>query len=157
MSNQNGRNGPGHFQWNGGGWIGSAFGSTAWMLVVACFLTFSDDAELAVVPTAGFLIANCVAIHLWQRRDRTLPFTGYMILLGVLAVIVPTVWITVESFASQKALTRMNWPSSVTSTIFIVFFVPMIMLWFVHLERQAKVGRSNKRPNSADDRQISTK
>ncbi len=129
--------GPGRFQWNAGGWFGSSVGSTAWMVVTACFLVFHGQILLAAVPLACFQIANAVGLILWQRRDRIFPFTALMLLFVVLSITIPLTWVIVASFASPAALTQMNWPLSVFATIAVFCLVPAMMALFVYLERQS--------------------
>lgn len=50
---------PSAFSWNAGGWFGSQFGSTLWLLVVGVLSLFSDLSTIGVYIT-GFVLVNTV-------------------------------------------------------------------------------------------------
>ena len=119
--------GPGHFQWNLGGWFGAAFGSTAWMLVLATFLCFHQPQELAFLPVASFVAVIALAILLWISRDLVYPFDALLYLLGMLAVVLPVVWTIVSTSASNEALKSMNWPPSPVASVAVCLATPIVM------------------------------
>src|SRR5437867_3891353 len=78
--------GPGHFQWNAGGWFGSQFGGTMWLVVGAAVLAAS--APLAALTWAAcFVVANAAGWWLWQRRDRLRPYPAMQALVLVCGVV----------------------------------------------------------------------
>lgn len=137
--------GSGHFQWNTGGWFGSALGSTVWMLVAAVSVATVQPAAAAAVPLVAFLVVNVVAIFLWNKRDRIEPFRGIMLLLGTLAIAVPAVYFSLDAFAPEAAKQKMNWISSPFVAAAIVLGVPAMMLWFTFLERRAVADKIQNR------------
>ena len=140
--------GPGRFQWNTGGWFGSSLGSSAWMIVISCFLVFYDQRTLALVPAVGFAIVLFASLLLWARRDRIYPFPAMMGLLGLLAIAIPLVWITVSLSGSPEALAKMNWPSSIWPTVLVCAIAPALMIWFLVLERSVITKPDTTKPDS---------
>jgi hypothetical protein len=140
--------GPGRFQWNAGGWFGSSIGSSAWMVVTSCFLAFHNQLTLALVPAVVFTIVLLASLLFWALRDRIYPFTALMALLGLLAIAIPLIWIVVSSYGSPAARAAMNWPVSTWTTIVVSSIAPVLMLWFLFLERSALPQNKSTRPHS---------
>ncbi len=127
-------NGPGRSQWNAGGWWGSSLGATAWMIPTTVILVANNQPLLALLPVTGFLLMNLLAAVLWVRRDRMLPFRALMVLLGSLAVAIPTVWAGVARIGTSESLAHMNWPESRIAGLGALFLAPALMAFFVYLE-----------------------
>ena len=140
--------GPGRFQWNAGAWFGSSLGSSAWMLVTACFLLVNGQMSLALIPTAGFALVLIGSALLWSRRHSIYPFSAMMTLLGLLAIAFPLVWCVVQSFGSPSVLAAMNWPESHWITILVFAIVPAGMICFFVLERSRTTGDTKIKPDS---------
>lgn len=126
--------GPGKFQWNAGGWFGSSIGSSAWMLVTSCFLVAHNQPWIATVAAGGFLVVLLASFVLWIRRDRIHPFPALIAILGLMAFMIPYVWLFVQTYASAESKDAMKWPVSGWSTVFVFLLVPAIILWFWYLE-----------------------
>ncbi len=77
--------GPGCFQWNKGGWIGSQVGSTCWLLVGAAVLAVQAPI-IAVIWLVCFSIVNAIGTWLWLRRDRVPPYSAFQVLLAILGI-----------------------------------------------------------------------
>lgn len=73
--------GTGRFQWNTGGWFGSQFGCTAWLLVGAASVV-AQHAWVAAWWVVCCALANAVGTGLWLRRDRVPPYPAIQALLG---------------------------------------------------------------------------
>ncbi|MCP4170794.1 MAG: hypothetical protein GY758_08500 [Fuerstiella sp.] len=144
--------GPRHFQWNAGGWFGSSLGSSSWMLIASCFLVFCKQTALAWVPAFTFAIVVTVSIFLWKRRGRIYPFTAYMVLLGLLAIVIPLVYGIVLLNASDAAMSTMNWSRSISLFVAASGITPILILWFLFLERSADPNNGlNSTPNHTDE------
>ncbi len=137
--------GTGRFQWNSGGWFGTSVGSCAWMLVACGFLFIHNHALLALVPFVGFAVIQVVATVLWLRRDRIAPFPALMTLLAVFAILMPVVWLCIQSMASPAALAAMNWPVSIWPTVLVLTIVPIVMIKFVVMEYTSRPTSVSKR------------
>jgi hypothetical protein len=74
--------GPGYFRWNTGGWFGSQFGGTAWMLVGAVVLA-RQAPDVAFIWLACFAIANAIGWALWRRRDQLRPYPAIQALIAM--------------------------------------------------------------------------
>ncbi len=140
--------GPGRFQWNAGAWFGSSLGSSAWMLVTACFLLVSGQVILASIPITGFTLVLIGSTLLWSRRHSIFPFSALMTLMGLLAIAFPLVWCAVQSFGSPSALTAMNWPESRWATILVFAVAPAGMIWSFILEKTYKPWNAPGNPDS---------
>jgi len=141
--------GPGHVQWNAGGWHGGIIGSASWMIIVSCFL-FLNHPLIALVPVSIFATILILCLLLWVYRDRIYPFKATMTMLGLLAIATPSVWIFVESYVPEiRALIKPR--SSLLVTLFAVLATPAIMIWGVTLEQLAinKNHTSKRRSKSA--------
>ena len=139
--------GPGKFQWNAGGWFGSTLGSSAWMLVTSCFLIAHNQPWIATIAASGFLANLIASLVLWNHRDRVLPFSALMAILGFMAFTLPLVWLFVQTYASAESRNAMNWPASQWSTVFVLILVPAIMIWFTYLERLERLQHQSPRQN----------
>jgi hypothetical protein len=72
--------GPGYFQWNAGGWLGSQLGGTLWLLAGAA--VFAAPAPPVALAWLGcFAAANAAGWWLWRRRDRVRPYPALQGLL----------------------------------------------------------------------------
>ncbi len=140
--------GPGHFQWNAGSWFGSSLGSSAWMLVTACFLFVNGQTILASIPTTGFALVLIGSTLLWSRRPSIYPFSALMTMLWLLAIVFPVVWCVVHSYGTQAALAAMNWPESRWITILVFAIVPAGMIWFIVLENSTMTEDAKTKPDS---------
>jgi len=78
-------------QWNAGGWFGSQFGGTAWILVAGILSAF-EDIDTGLIVLAIFAIPNVIGFFLWRNRasiscyKATQTFLPVMGLFGILAV-----------------------------------------------------------------------
>ena len=133
--------GPRRFQWNAGGWFGSSFGGSAWILVTAGFLVFHDELALAMVLACLFAMVTAASVFLWRRRDQVYPFGAYMVYLCLLALVIPSAWLVITFNASADALAAMDWPVSNGTLFFVVSLAPVLMIWFVILENSTPPGR----------------
>jgi hypothetical protein len=140
--------GPGRLQWNAGAWFGSSLGSSAWMLVTACFLLVNGQTIPASIPTIGFALVLIGSALLWSRRHSIYPFSALMALLGLFAITFPVVWCVVRSFGTPSALAAMNWPESHWITILLFAIIPTGMIWFLVLEKSRTTGSTKTKPDS---------
>ena len=143
--------GPRRFQWNAAGWFGSSLGSSAWMLISSCFLAYHNQVGLVLVPVLAFVVVVAASIWLWGRRDRYYPFTAMMVLLGLIAIALPLVWGIVSANASDAAISAMNWPRSIGAFVAVSTIAPILMLWFLFLERSADLNHKLKSSRSHTD------
>ena len=121
-------------RWNAGGWFGGAIGSSAWMVIIACFLSGFGQTGLAIVPLICFATTLTAAVLIWRHRARVSLLSGMMSLIGVLAFTIPIVWLTTSLFANDAALKSMNWPSSPIVTAIVLFAAPVVGLWMLFVE-----------------------
>jgi hypothetical protein len=140
--------GPGKFQWNAGGWFGSSLGSSAWMLGTSGCLFACNQQLIAIIPGIGFVAIVLTSIALWNRRNCIYPFSALMTILGLIAFTNPFVWLIVQTLGSAESKSAMNWPASSWSTVFAIAIVPVVMLWFIYLERTAIARDSELTQNS---------
>lgn len=129
--------GNGWYQWNSGAWFGGGLGGIAWMAIAVLFLLANNQPTIAVTPALGFAIGLTALVTLWNYRTRIAPFRALMIQLGLLALVVPPVLITISTQANSSSLVTMNWPKSSWSVFAASMIVPALTLWFVLLERTA--------------------
>lgn len=124
------------FVWNAGGWFGSQFGCTLWLLILGLVL-LRRDAVAAGACLASFAISNAWGLYLWGRRARLSAYAGiqrFLLLASVLIVVV--VWVVNVRGASAPPA-----PGTLVSTYLpygAVVVAPALMLVFFLRERQAK-------------------
>lgn len=140
------------YRWNAGSWFGGAIGSTAWMVITACFLVGFGQTGLAVVPVVCFVVTISAAIVIWCCRARLSFISGMMSLIGILAFTIPIAWLTTSVFASDDALASMNWPASSLVTAFVLFAAPVVGLWVVFVESQRQPKPRHQHGSSQDAR-----
>ncbi|RUL87468.1 hypothetical protein [Tautonia sociabilis] len=127
------RAGPGPFQWNGGAWLGSLLGGTAWLLVGAVSLA-ARAPTAALCWLACFAATNAVGGWLWSRRDRIRPGPAIQALLLTIGLGGLLAFLSLERFA----------PSAIDSVLegrrsyLVLLIVPALMIWFALLDRQAR-------------------
>ena len=114
------------------------------MLVTAGFLLVYQEFGLAAINVGAFMLISVAAWCMWGRRHQLAPFPALMAILGLLALVVPSVWFAVSAWASPDTLEKMNWPSSRTYGIGIPLLVPACMAWFYLLERAAYRAQSGQ-------------
>lgn len=129
--------GNGRYQWNSGAWFGGSLGGIAWMAIAALFLLANNQPSVALTPAIGFAIGLTASVALWNWRAHIAPFRALMIQLGLLALVMPIVLITISTKSNSSTLDVMNWPKSYWSLGVSSMIVPGLMLWFVILERKA--------------------
>ena len=121
-------------RWNAGGWFGGALGSSAWMVIIACFLIGFGQTGLAIVPMVCFAVTMTAAVIIWYRRAHLSVASGMLALIGVLSFTIPTTWFTTSLFANDAVRASMNWPSSPTATLLVLFAAPVVGLWLLFVE-----------------------
>ena len=128
------RPGPGALQWSAGGFIGSVFGLTLWMLLAGLLLVLGDPPRgLAVVGVTLTVVA--VAVALWRARARLAPHTALQVLLLVgLAAAAATLALVRASLGEEVAAElgdgRPLW------AYLGIFPLLMVALWW--LDRQGR-------------------
>lgn len=126
--------GPRRFQWQFGGWFGSVFGGSAWLIPTAVILAFNGQLRLAMLPAGCCLLLNVLGVVLWYRRDRILPFPALLGVLALFAVLTPLVWFAVSVNATPESLASLNWPQQGITAAMAVFICPAIIAWLCILE-----------------------
>ncbi|WP_436715466.1 hypothetical protein U8335_23745 [Roseiconus lacunae] len=121
-------------RWNAGGWFGGAIGSSAWMVIIACFLIGFDQTGLAIVPVICFAITMTAAVMIWYCRARISVASGMLTLIGVLTFTIPITWFSTSLFANDAVRASMNWPSSPIATLLMLFTAPAVGLWMLFVE-----------------------
>lgn len=121
-------------RWNAGGWFGGALGSSAWMVIIACFLIGFGQIGLAIVPMICFAVTMTAAVMIWYRRAHISIASGMLTLIGVLAFTIPITWFATSLFANDAVRASMNWPSSPIATLLVLFAAPAVGLWMLFVE-----------------------
>lgn len=117
------------FVWNAGGWFGSQFGCTLWMLILG-FVLLARDFLAAWVCIAGFVVLNVWGLYLWQARARRRAYAAIQWFLlaasGVIAIVVVTVNVRgLSEPATAGALVSTYlpyWVVAVAPGLMLVFF-----------------------------------
>jgi hypothetical protein len=126
--------GPRRFQWQIGGWFGSVFGGSAWLIPTAVILAVNGQPRLALLPAASCILMNAIGGVVWYRRDRILPFQALVGVLAVFAVLTPLVWFAVSAKATPESLDSLNWPQQGITSAMAAFICPVIIAWLCILE-----------------------
>jgi hypothetical protein len=131
-------------RWNAGGWFGGALGSSAWMVIIACFLIRFGQTGLAIVPMICFATTMTAAVMIWYRRAHISVASGMLTLIGVLAFTIPITWFATSLFANDAVRASMNWPSSPIATLMVLFAAPAVGLWRLFVESRRTSYNSTK-------------
>lgn len=126
--------GPRYFQWQIGGWFGSVFGGSAWLIPTGFILGVHSQVALASLPVTCFLLLNAVGVVLWYQRDRVRPFPALIGIMALFCVVTPLVWLTVASQATAESLDALNWPSQHITGLAVLLLCPALVAWFYFLE-----------------------
>ncbi len=126
--------GPGYIQWRIGGWFGSVFGGSAWLIPTAAILAINGQPRLALLPAGCCLLMNVLGAVLWYHRDRVQPFPALMSTLAIFAVLTPLVWFSVSLYALPDSLASLNWPQQGFTWFLAAFICPAIIAWLYILE-----------------------
>ena len=124
------KEGPGLFQWNGGGWFGAQLGMSLWIaLLGGALLMSSRPVGTWLIVLA--LVANALGVLLWTRRDRLEPYPALQVLLGIGGV---------TAVIAFVAVARAGVPSEESGlpTPWFLLMYPGLMLTFHLRERAAR-------------------
>lgn len=128
------RVGPGRYQWNGGGWFGSVFGGTMW-LILGSLTQIQQHSTLAVIWAMCGLIPISVCAWMWTQRDRLLPYPAIRNMILMLWA-GATVALASMLKLSPELLVQYGGNKWVLIGCFLMF--PMMLIQFALLERGAK-------------------
>jgi len=126
------------FVWYAGGWFGTQFGCTLWMLILG-FVLLSRDRLGALACIAGFLILNAWGLYRWQSKARLTAYAGQQRFLLVASVIVAAV----VSALNLRGLSAPPAPGTLVSTYlpyWVILLAPGLMLLFHWRERKVAQG-----------------
>jgi hypothetical protein len=134
------------FQWQMGGWFGSVFGGSAWLIPTATILASNGQPTLALVPAGCCLLMNFVGCVLWHRRDRVRPFPALIGVLILFSIATPLTWFAVSANATPVSLAALNWPQQGMIAAMVTLICPAIIVWFCVLEysHDGSAGASNR-------------
>lgn len=125
--------GAGRFQWNAGGWFGSLFGGTAFLVVGA--VSFAESHPLlSAVWFCCFAIAISTGIYLWVRRTSLSPYPAIQFLLLVCGI-TGAVAIVAALYIAPNLLSEVQ--LTPTKSVILLLF-PAMMLFFHFLESRAR-------------------
>jgi len=130
--------GPGYFQWNRGGWFGSQFGSTVWMVVGAIGLA-PHAPEITIPWLACFAATNGLGTWLWRRRDRLQPYPAMQVLLLACGVAGLIALAALHLLRPGLRISRLRGIPFADETIALPLIVALLLMAYFHLlERSAK-------------------
>jgi hypothetical protein len=133
-SSENGT--PSAFAWNAGGWFGTQFGSTLWLLILA-FVLFRRDAFAGWTCIASFFVLNAWGFYLWRRRERLSAYGGLQRFLTAASVIIAVVvWVV-----NSRGLSESPTPGAMVSTYlpyWVIAAAPALMVLFFLRERKVR-------------------
>ena len=121
------------FHRNAGGWFGSQFGGTCWLLTGLYEGVRSPI--IAAVWLACFVASNLIGLWLWRQRAWLRPYVALQLLLATCGVA------GIAAFASLQLsepadLQSAGWPRH---PYLVLLIVPVLMAWFAMLERSARM------------------
>lgn len=146
MSSKMPQFGPGHFQWNTGGWFGSQLGGTCWLLVGAAVLGVQEPG-VAAWWACCFATANAVGTGLCLRRNRVRPYPTIQALLATCAITGLLAVIALHLFGPADVRLGVGWrddrlvledvPGGTLRPAYAALLVgvPVMMGWFALMER----------------------
>lgn len=130
------RHGPGHVQWDPGGWFGALFGCTAWMLLAA--FTAPGEPLVLGVGLGAFAVGAGLGVWLWTRRDRWRPHPALQLQLLVLGLLAGALFAVLQRAGQLDELAR-GWR---VSPWLVLGVYPGLMAFFAWLERRARRARA---------------
>ena len=131
---------PSAFAWNAGGWFGTQFGCTLWLLILG-FVLLRKDALAAWVCVASFLVLNAWGFYLWRGRERLRAYVGLQRFLLAASVIIAVVVVVVNT----RGLSEPPTPEALVSTYlpyWVIAAGPALMLFFLVRERTVRRGHT---------------
>jgi hypothetical protein len=117
-----------------GGWFGSVFGGSAWLIPTAAILAFNGQPTLALLPAGCCLLVNVVGGALWHRRDRVRPFPAFIGILTLFSIVTPFAWFAVSANATPESLAALNWPQQGIIAAMATLICPAVIACFYLLE-----------------------
>lgn len=118
------------FAWNAGGWFGSQFGGTLWLLILG-FVLALKDALAGSTCVASFFVLNAWGLYLWQRRGQLTAYGGFQrFLIAASVVIALVVWV-VNTRGLSEPSTPDDWRSTYLPYWAIAVAPAVILLFFL--------------------------
>lgn len=124
------------FSWNAGGWFGTQFGCTLWLLILGVVL-ISRGSLLGWACIASFVVLNVWGSYLWRHREQLGAYTGLQRFLFPASLIIAVIVVVVN----RGGVSEPPAPGALVSTYlpyWVIVFAPALMLLFYVLERNAK-------------------
>ncbi len=126
----------GGFHWNAGGWFGSQFGMTAWILVTVIVL-YPVDIKIAAIVLLLFVAPNAIGGWLWMRRAQLSPYKAVQVLVLIAGTSSIGVVYVVASSGNWPVIQQYGGSMSARSTyLLILTLIVGLMLLFYYLNRQ---------------------
>jgi hypothetical protein len=125
------------FTWNAGGWFGSLFGSSCWILIAGGFAA-TVDGVLALVNFACFGALVTAGLVLWAQRHRRDAYRSIQTLIAVtfaVTVVVLLAWDLSGHLAKIMPPQAVAWPRSVYG---VLLLFPLLMFQFRTQQRNAR-------------------
>lgn len=127
------------FAWNAGGWFGSQFGCTLWLLILGLVL-LRMDAVAAWSCLVGFAILNAWGFYLWGARARLSAYAGVQRFLLLASLLIALVVFVVNA----RGVSEPPHPGALVSTYlpyWVIAVAPALMVVFLFRERLVKRGQ----------------
>jgi len=117
-------------EWNAGGWFGSQFGGTAWILVAAV-LSAIRDVSMGFVLLGIFAVPNVIGYMFWHRKNLSCyAATQWLIALmgtcGLLAIYVldrGRLWQEIQTGGSVSTLSAYGLVVLVVVVLMLTFYL----------------------------------
>lgn len=125
-----GKQGPGAFQWNLGGWFGAQLGATLWLAILGCVLVMQGEPAGWLLVACAF-IPNLIGTALWYRRNLLAPYPAIQTLLGVCGLAAAAAMLGIRS--SGLSTSEVGLPS-----LWFLLMYPGLMVAFLLQERSSR-------------------
>ena len=133
-----GKPGPGRFQWSRGAWFGAQVGATIWLVLLGVLMLAQGRISGALVLALG-LAANGFGVWLWRERQTREPYPSIQIFLAAVAVIA-LVSVLVAGASDRSAAAG---ATSFTPSLPVLLVYPALMAILHFQERQERSARDS--------------
>lgn len=125
------------FRWNAGGWFGSCFGATAWMIPLTAAACWFGSISMAILTCFTFLFAVVFAFIVWRLRARIDAYVAVQYLIVVMCLMTIIVLAGLQFLGNSETQQYVQWSPWAWC---ILFMFPMLSLQFWWMGRSFQRG-----------------
>lgn len=118
------------FRWNAGGWFGSCFGASAWMIPLTAAACWFGSISMAILTCFNFLFAVVFAFIVWRLRQRMDAYVAFQNLVVVMCLMTIIVLAGIQFLGNSETQQYVQW-SPWAWCILLMFPLLSLQFWWM--------------------------